>query len=299
MQRNLTLAFRTVLTVSMMCASLAAAQAAVVDFEDLPLAANSHWNGPAANSSDEPDPFGGPLPVKAGTFTSGGVTFGNKFNPNWGNWSGFGYSNRTDNTTPGFGNQFSAFTGTGAGAGNDNYGVVFGYVDGLNPSDPIQFGQLPYLEFDSPVNLASAAITNMTYAALLMRDGDENGFAKKFGGESGNDPDWFKLTVYATDAAGNLSPSTVEFYLADFRGDSASDYIVDQWVTLDLSVFQNVTKLHFNLESSDVSFGFMNTPGTFAIDNLTFNPVPEPGTFLLATLAALALLPIARHRNRG
>lgn len=296
MQRNLIPNFRAALTVTLMLASLAGAQAAVVDFEDLALAPNSHWNGPAANATDEPDPFGGALPVKSGSFTSGDVTFGNKFNPNWGNWSGFAYSNHTDNTTPGFGNQFSAYTGSGKGPGADNYGVVFGNVNGLNPSNPAQLGELPYLEFAGPVNLASVAVTNMTYAALSMRDGTDNGFAKKFGGDSGNDPDWFKLSIYATGADGALSPGFVEFYLADYRGDAASDYIVDQWVTLDLSAFQNVTKLHFNLESTDNSFGFMNTPGTFAIDDLTFAPVPEPGTLLLATLAALALVPIARRR---
>ena len=91
---------------------LSPAWAELVDFDDLPLAPNSHWNGPDPAGTDEPDPFGGPLPVKVGSFTSGGVKFGNEYNTNYDSWGGFAYSNQTDNTTPGFGNQFSAFTGT-------------------------------------------------------------------------------------------------------------------------------------------------------------------------------------------
>jgi hypothetical protein len=34
-------------------------------------------------------------------------------------------------------------------------------------------------------------VTNTTYAYNSMRDGDM--FAKKFGGPTGNDPDWYKL----------------------------------------------------------------------------------------------------------
>jgi hypothetical protein len=42
----------------------------------------------------------------------------------------------------------------------------------------------------TPVTVTGAYFTNTTYAALSMLSGDS--FAKKFGGASGDDPDWFK-----------------------------------------------------------------------------------------------------------
>jgi len=44
------------------------------------------------------------------------------------------------------------------------------------------------------------------------------GFAKKFGGTSGNDQDWFKMTAIGYNAAGD-SVKSVDFYLADYRFD--------------------------------------------------------------------------------
>jgi hypothetical protein len=49
-----------------------------------------------------------------GFFTSGGFTFINSYNADWGAWSGFAASSVTDNQTPGWGNQYSAIPGEGA-----------------------------------------------------------------------------------------------------------------------------------------------------------------------------------------
>ncbi len=265
-----------------------AARGDIVNFDDLPLGPNSHWSGPDPTGVDQPDPYGGPLPVKVGSFTSGGVKFGNEYNPNYDSWGGFAYSNDTDNTTVGYGNQFGVYAGSGNDPGGDNFGVAFGYVDNFSPSDPNQLDQLPYLEFPQTANPQSIYVTNMTYAATTMRDG--NPFAKQFGGASGNDPDWFKLSIYGTDAQGSLVPGSVEFYLADYRfADNASDYILDSWAPVDLSALGSVTRLYFNLSSSDSGPFGMNTPSTFAIDDLQFILVPEPGTSVLAGLGLLAL----------
>ena len=57
-----------------------------------------------------------------------------------------------------------------------------------------------------------------------MRDGDA--FSKKFGGASGDDPDWFKLTITGNDSTG-ASVGSVDFYLADYRSSTNSlAYIV-------------------------------------------------------------------------
>ncbi|MCA1759792.1 MAG: DUF4465 domain-containing protein, partial [Bacteroidales bacterium] len=49
-----------------------------------------------------------------GFFTSGGFTFKNSYNADWGAWSGFAASSVTDNQTPGWENQCSAIPGEGA-----------------------------------------------------------------------------------------------------------------------------------------------------------------------------------------
>ena len=272
------------------------APADTVDFDDLTLAANSFWNGPDPAGTDEPDPFGQPLPVKVGSFTSRGVAFGNRHNLNFGSWSGFAYSNTTDNTTPGFSNQYSAITGMGHGPGNDIYGVAFGFDADLDPNDLSQLDRLPHFELPPGASLQSAYMTNTTFAALSMRDGDA--FAKKFGGPTGTDPDWFKLTAYGTDASDTLLGAVLEFYLADFRfADSQDDYIVDEWTLWDLSPLAGARRVYFNLFSTDIGDFGMNTPGFFAIDDIQFTMIPEPSTWMLLALGA-TLLSLARLRRR-
>jgi hypothetical protein len=110
-------------------------------------------------------------------------------------------------------------------------------------------------------------VTNTTYAYKAMKNGDA--FAKKFGGLSGNDPDWFKLTVKGY-SGGNLKTDSVEFYLADFRFNNNSlDYILNSWQWVDCNKLGAVDSVTFFLFSSDVgSFG-INTPAFFSIDNFT------------------------------
>jgi hypothetical protein len=127
-----------------------------------------------------------------------------------------------------------------------------------------------------------------------MRDGDA--FAKKFGGATGNDPDFFKLTIIGKEAS-DVVVNTVDFYLADFRSaNNAQDYVVNSWTTVDLTSLAGSRTLTFTLSSSDNGQFGMNTPAYFAIDDLTF--VPEPGA-VLVTLAIAALSPMVRRGGRG
>jgi len=229
-----------------------------------------------------------------GSFTTAGATFNNAYDPTFGSWSGWSYSNVTNLTTPGFTNQYAAFNvpggGTGAG-GSANYGVAFGFPGGSGfPADPITI--------TAPANqyATSMQITNTTYAALSMLNGDS--FAKKFGGASGNDPDFFLLTITGRNAQ-NQTTGTVDFYLADYRfTNNSQDYIVSQWTTVDLSSLGSATTtLSFSLSSSDVgSFG-MNTPAYFAADNIVFTPVPEPASVGLVAVGALGLWRVVRQRS--
>ncbi|MFN3404647.1 MAG: DUF4465 domain-containing protein [Cytophagaceae bacterium] len=224
----------------------------VSDFESFHLSDNSFWDG-----SDN-----------SGGFTCGSAYFFNTYH-SWGGWSGFIYSNKKDNSTAGFTNQASVFAGVGFN-GSANYAVSYGnsgikLVDGLS-------GQ----------TLTGFYVCNTTYAALSMKNGDN--FSKKFGGNDGNDPDWFKLTITGY-LNGEAKSNKVDFYLADFRNsDNRFDYIVETWKWVDLEKLGNIDSLSFLLTSSDVGDWGMNTPEYFAMDNFN-NPLFAPNAGEVGTTA--------------
>jgi len=233
---------RDLYCVVIMMLTAGTANAATVTFEDLTLPADSFWNG-----SDGSDGF-----------ISGGVHFGNHYNADFDSWDGFSYSNLTDTVTEGFTAQFNAIAGSGQG-GSANYAVS--YIGWTSP---------PTMTLEEPGFVSGLYVTNSNYAYYSMLNGDD--FAKKFGGESGNDRDWFMLTITGRDVDGNIV-GTVDFYLADYRfEDDSEDYILDTWRYVDLTSLGEVTSLEFALSSSDLGDWGMNTPGSFAIDTIVYEP---------------------------
>lgn len=214
-------------------------------------------------------------PTSGGSFVSGGVTFLND-----GSFGGFSASTTSDTTTPGFTNQYSNITGTGA-AGSSAFGIASAF-------SPVE------LAFTTPQTVLTAEFTNTTYAVLSMLNGDA--FAKQFGGPTGDDEDFFLLTIEGLDGIGGTT-GAVEFYLADYRfADNALDYIVDEWTTVDLDVLGPVNGLRFSVTGSDVGAFGLNTPAYFAIDDLV--TIPEPGTALLVGIG-LAVLAGRSRRARA
>ncbi|MAW84122.1 MAG: hypothetical protein CL832_06920 [Crocinitomicaceae bacterium] len=219
------------------------AQQNVGDFENLTLSSESYWDGSDMSGLHNNSVF-------ATNFSSGGYNFNNTYDTTWGAasgyWSsGWAYSNMTDSTTSGFTNQYSAKPGGGHPIGGANYAIG-------KPNSTIVF--------NNPDGL-SINITNSTYAANSMRDGDA--FAKKF---TNADQDYFKLHIYGY-SNGSILDST-EFYLADFtHADSTLDYIVTDWQYVELlpGPYDSVS---FDLSSSDVGAFGMNTPAYFCIDNV-------------------------------
>lgn len=223
---------------------------AVSDFENLTLSSNSFWDGSDQSGTHQNGTFNS-------FFISGNAVFPNvydtSFGANFGFWSsGFAYSNIQDSTTPGFGNLYAARAGSGF-SNSQNYAV--GQNNSINQLTPALQNTV----------VAGVYITNGTYAALSMENGDM--FAKIFGGASGNDPDWFLLTIKGY-SNGVLTNNSVEFYLADYRfSDNTQDYIVKDWQWVDLSGLGAVDSVQYFLTSSDTgSFG-MNTPAFFCLDN--------------------------------
>lgn len=191
----------------------------------------------------------------SGGFQSGNLFFPNNFDFTYISWSGWAISNATDNTTPGFTNQYSAIPGMGQD-GSPNYATSFSF--GANEID---------LTGDATGNRMNGMyVTNSTYAYLSMRDGDA--FAKKFGGATGDDPDFFLLTIKGV-SNGEVTQDSVNFYLADYRADDNSmDYLVDEWTYIDLTTLGDIDVLQLSLSSSDNGQFGMNTPAFFCVDNL-------------------------------
>jgi len=204
-----------------------------------------------------------------GTFSAGNISLPNNYNPDWMSWDGWAISNRTDNTTPGFLNESSSIAGSGA-QGSATYAVS--YVIGAST-----------LRLTNRGTVNGLYVTNNTYAYFSIKDGDA--FAKKFGGITGNDPDFFLLTVKKY-LDGQVGSDSVNFYLADYRfANNAQDYIVDDWTWLELSALGNVDSLRFSLSSSDVGAFGMNTPAYFCVDNVTTTDLVSAKNPLAAALS--------------
>jgi hypothetical protein len=244
------------------------AHAQVVDLEDLSLPGSNTFVNGSANIIP-------PATVSTTPFVSRGATFNNRFDTAFGgNWAGWSYSNVVNTTTAGFGNQYAAYNLAGGGGdASAQYAVAFeDFFTPVTPAIRLPAGTRP----------ASVRITNSTYAALSMRDGDS--FAKKFGGTTGNDPDFFRLTIRGFDALDILT-GTVEFFLADYRfANNSLDFIVSQWTTVNLAPLGSAVRITFDLDSTDNGQFGMNTPAYFALDNLAVTPIPEPSSLLLGVL---------------
>ena len=219
------------------------------DFSNLSLPPEYFWNG-----SDQ-----------SGGFTSALAHFPNYHNPDWGYWNGWAYSNVSDNTTPGWLNQYSAITGEGI-PGDESLIPIYAitYVD--------QESVIHFVD-SSAHEVKGAFITNSTFAALSMKYGDA--IAKKFGGPDGNDPDWFKLNIWGVKDG--EPTETVAFYLADYRFENNTEnYIIQTWQWVELSALGKVDSLMFSLSSSDVGDWGINTPAYFALDHLYVKPDAPP-----------------------
>ena len=216
----------------------------VFDFENPILASESYDNGSSGSSN----------------FSNTELTLSNTYSGYWS--SGFAFSNTTDVTTEGYTNMYSSYTG--AGRASSQYGVCYGSGDITTSNDQLQ--------------IDGFYITNSTYAALSMLNGDS--FGKQFGSVNGadgnpdgtNGEDFFKVWIIAEDFGGNTKDS-VEFYLADYRfSDNTQDYIIADWNYIDIIQFGfSTAKVSFRFESSDNGGFGMNTPAYFAIDDIQYS----------------------------
>jgi len=221
----------------------------VVDFEDLSLDPESHWDG-----SD-----------LSGSFTSGYATFFNYYDETYFMWEGFAYTNETDNTTYSFDNQYTSAAGIGA-EGSANYAVSWVNTDWMNDYSPIP----TVVKFDTetmPEIIPGMYVSLNAYSSLYIADGDFY--------ENGNH--WLKLRINAISTTTWFATSR-EFIIADYRFENAEDnFKFDSWNYIDMSWAEGADSLNFILLSSDSGDYGVNTPAYFCLDNIGANlPIGVP-----------------------
>ena len=235
-------------------------QTVLSDFESVTL--------PNQNNQVYNDSLGG------NGFSSGDAYFPTVWDTSFGGFwsSGWAASALYDSSTAGYGNP---------------YGCIA--YKGFNNSNKFAVGTT---SMNLHINLSGTSlgkpvsgfyVCNSTWAYKSMQTGDF--VAKKFGGASGNDPDWFKLNVKRY-YSGALQTDSVGVYLADYRyTNNTQDYILKTWTWINLSSLGNVDSLAFYLSSSDNGAFGMNTPVFLCIDDLITNaPVGIENHFSFAEL---------------
>lgn len=232
---------KQVFTFLMLLITISCFAQSFADFEDIDVPVDSFLNGENGE----------------GQFGSGVCTFPNSFfvDPNYGGFwvGGWAISSVVDSVTGDFTNLYGAKAASG-NAGSFNYAVG---------QQNATISHLPAHGF------TGFYITNSTYAYEVIENG--NMFSKKFGGDSGDDPDFFKLTIYPYNNGIVLNQDSVEFYLADYRfEDNSQDYIIDTWEYIDVSAtsLNAADTIAFVLSSSDVGDNGINTPLFFCIDDI-------------------------------
>lgn len=218
-----------------------------VNFDQLPLAPESYWDGSDGSSNH--------------FVSENGLYFPTWYDTSFGGYwaGGFAYSNLTDSVSSGYGNQYACKAGSGQN-NSQNYVVTVGngwFRQEAQPGSGIQINEV--------------SLCNSTYAYNSMRDGDA--FAKKFGGIDGTDPDFFSV-IFTGFWMGNQVGQPVEFFLADFRSNNSSeDYIIRDWTVVSLESLGYVDSIAYSFTSSDVGEFGINTPLYFCMDSLVYNPL--------------------------
>ena len=225
----------------------------IADFEDVELSPSGIWEPQEGNNE----------------MFSHGWTFTNYYSSYF--WGGFTASNRTDLSQTYLSAQYTAATGCGYD-GSAQYAVAYTY--GAQTDVYAADGQ--------PHTVTGCYVTNNLWAYQNMLEGDNT--VAPFGGISGNDPDWFKLTATGKNASGQ-TVGTLDFYLADYRFDNPEDdYILNTWEWFDLSPLGEVATISFDLSSSKNNNSGMITPAYFCMDDFNGGAVIDLPPYIVTPI---------------
>jgi putative lipoic acid-binding regulatory protein len=225
----------------------------IADFEDVELSPSGIWEPQEGNNE----------------MFSHGWTFTNYYSSYF--WGGFTASNRTDLSQTYISAQYTAATGCGYD-GSVQYAVAYTY--GAQTDVYAADGQSH--------TVTGCYVTNNLWAYQNMLEGDNT--VTPFGGISGNDPDWFKLTATGKNASGQ-TVGTLDFYLADYRFDNPEDdYILNTWEWFDLSPLGEVATISFDLSSSKNNNSGMITPAYFCMDDFNGGAVIDLPPYIVTPI---------------
>lgn len=206
----------------------------IINFEDVELGETVYWNGADGSGLFMTDDY---------------YSFLNYYNEAYNSWCGFGISRTTGTDYTGWGTPSELNSCTGGGMESRQFAV--GYFSEYNF----------LIEDQAPAIYATQAfkpkymhINNSAQTYLSMLNGDD--FAKKF-----TEEDFLLLTITGL-TANEEETGHVDFYLAK------DGKIVNEWTKVDLTQLGAVDHIQFTMKSSDTSYGFMNTPAYFCLDNM-------------------------------
>ena len=233
---NLFLVAISMALVFVSCKSEDTVKTTIVDFEDVTLNASGFWNGSnLSGTALKEEAWGTPITNYYGSFKSVLSNFDNIYTSEWDSWKGFACSSKTDTVTAGWGNQYSAASGTGA-LNSKKFALAYESASFTCPADN-----------NGPYSIKSLMLTNSTYTYLYI---------KSF--TSGS---WLKVIV--TGYLSNKETSKIEYYLSDFRDNKK--ILLNKWTNVDVSALGSVDKVTFTVESNDVM-----APTYVCIDNIEF-----------------------------
>lgn len=186
------------------------------------------------------------------------ISFPNNYNFDWLSWDNFSFSNWTNTTSQEYSNQWSV--NTGEASSGTNFGLAYipiDWNDSHYPTTPID------VEFTNPVKIESLQITNSTFTALTIENGDD--YCTAF-----SDGDYYKIFIYGVK--NDVITDTVEVYLADFQ--NGNSYIASEWINVDLTSLDSITELRFDAYSTDIGDFGINTPLYFCLDDISYSTTP-------------------------
>ena len=134
-----------------------------------------------------------------------------------------------------------------------------------------------------PLPIKGFYVTNNAYTATVMAAGNQIG--KKF-----DETDY--LTLLCIGKLAGITTDTVKVNLAEY-----GKYIKD-WTYIDLSPLGQVNQVMFQMEGSDSSYGYLNTPAYFCFDD--FGAAVEPD-YVKPEMASLSdvVIPTALEKEQS
>jgi len=198
----------------------------------------------------------------AGGFVSGAAFYPNSYDRQWNAWSGWAVSNMHDTSDKTIANQYSTFR-------EGFFGGSYQAIGFGNPSIRLGYGNS--IVKPRPHAARLIFVSNTVFGYNAIKNG--TAFSKKFGGPSGDDPDYFILNIVGFDYNNEVT-DTIEVVLADYRfEDNSKDFILKDWANLPLDeMIENtsIVRLEFSFESSDTGQYGINTPKYFAMQEFNF-----------------------------